>query len=196
MAYTTLSNVQEYLGVEFDAESTPTVTTVNGYISDVDTEIDNLTGTTFGTPIETSEIISINGNSNVFVTKKYPIYSVTSVEKNTNSDRFDTPVWVSVPFYNDIFKIVTKYNYSGDRALKLTYEYGFDAIPPEVEFLATLLVAQKIIQAEYSSSGTTSSISVGSISITNNISASTLVNLKNEIKEYKRRVGRYKNFCE
>lgn len=194
MVYTTLTNVQEFFNVTFSASTNPTLDQVNQYITDVDTEINNLTGTVFGTPVSNTEIVDIKGYSDVFVTEKYPIVSVTSVEKNTVADKFATPSWEAIDYYNDRFRILTKYKYNGKRSLRLVYTYGFETIPPEVEHLATLLVVNKILSGNAIADSSTESISVGPISLTNSVGLNQMVNLKNEIKDYKRQVGRYKNY--
>lgn len=194
MAYTTLTNVEEFFGTTFDATTSPTLTQVNKYITDSETEIDNLTGTTFEATQSNTEIIDLNVPTNMFVTQKYPIVSVTSVEKNTSDDIFTSDTWESVDYYNDRFRILTKYSYDGKRKVRLQYEYGYETVPPEVEHLATLLVVNKILTGQAVGDSATESISVGPISLTNSVGTSRVVNLKNEIKEYQRRVGRYKNY--
>lgn len=194
MAYTDLTNVEEFFNTTFTASTNPTLTQVNKYITDVDEEVNNISGTVFGTPVSNTEIIDVTGNSDIFVTEKYPIVAVTSVSKNTENDAFATPVWEVVDSYNDKFRIVTKFKYTGKRILQLIYTYGFTTIPVEVEHLATLLVVNKILSGNAVADSSTESISVGPISLTNSIGLSQMVNLKNELKEYKRRVGRYKNY--
>lgn len=194
MAYTTITNVQEFFGTTFDGTTSPTLTQVTAYLADVDTEINNLTGTVFGTPVSNTEIIDIDGYTDIFLTEKYPIVSVTSVSKNTATDAFETPVWEVIDSYNDKVRICTKYKHNGKQKLKLVYTYGFDSIPPEVEHLATLLVVNKILSGQASGDSATQSISVGPISLSNSVGLSRMVNLKTEIKEYARKVGRYKNF--
>jgi len=194
MAYTDLTNVEEFFNTTFSATTNPTVTQVNKYITDVDEEVNSISGTVFGTPVSNTEIVDVAGDSDIFVTEKYPIVTVTSVSKNTESDAFATPVWETVDNYNDRFRIVTKYKYHGQRILQLVYTYGFTTTPVEVEHLATLLVVNKILSGNAVADSSTESISVGPISLTNSIGVSQMVNLKEELKEYKRRVGRYKNY--
>ena len=193
MAYTNISNVEGFFGTTFDDTTLPTLAQVSMYLSDVDTEIDNMTGTTFGTPIENEEIVDIDGYSDVFVTQKYPIVIVNSVKKNT-ADAFSTPVWENVDFYNDKIRILTKDKFNGKRKLQFNYDYGFETVPPEVAHLATLLVVNKVLSGQASGDSATQSISVGPISLSNSVGLSRMVNLKTEIKEYARKVGRYKNF--
>jgi hypothetical protein len=190
MTYSDITTVQQYLGTTFDGTTSPTLVQVTGYIADADTEINNITGTVFGTPVSTEEIISIDYQTDTFVTSKHPISGTVTVYKNTATDKFDTPVWEEVDSYNDRFKVKTKYTYVGDRIVKLSYSYGFATTPPEVEYLATLLVAKKILSGESSGQGSISALGVGSISLTFN--PQTIGRLNTELKEYTRRVGRYK----
>lgn len=196
MTYTTLGNVEEFFGTTFTASTSPSKAQVEKYISDVDTEIDNLTGTTFGTAVSNTEVIDIIGESSIFVTEKYPIVSVTSVKKNTSTDIYTSDTWEAIDYINDRFRIMTKYKYGPNkrRALQFIYTYGYETIPPEVEHLATLLTVNKILSGQAIGDSATQSISVGPISLTNSVGVSRLVNMKNEIAEYKRRVGRYKNY--
>lgn len=193
MAYTNITNVEEFFGTTFDETSSPTLAQVNTYISNVDTEINNLTGTVFGTPVSKVDYVDIDGYTDVFVTEKYPIVAVSAVSKNT-ANPFDTPVWESVSYYNDKIRILTKDKFTGKRKLKIEYTYGFESIPPEVSHLATLLVVNKILSGQAIGDSATQSISVGPISLTNSVGLSRMANMKNEIKEYTRKVGRYKNF--
>jgi len=194
MAYTTLTNVEQFFGTTFDATTSPTLTQVNAYLADVDTEINNMTGTVFGTPVSNTEYVDIDGYNDIFVTEKYPIVAVTSISKNTAVTAFDTPVWETVSYYNDKIRILTKDKFNGKRKLKFVYTYGFETIPPEVAHLATLLVVNKVLSGNAVGDSATQSISVGPISLSNSVGLSRMVNLKTEIKEYARKVGRYKNF--
>lgn len=194
MTYTSLSDVEEYFGTSFTEQTSPTLNQVSLYIADADEEINNITGTVFGTPVSKTEIIDIDGTTNMFLTEKYPIVSVTSVEKNTSTDIFTSDTWEAVDYINDRFRIITKYAYNGRRKLRFIYTYGYSSIPVEVKHLATLLVVNKIITGTASSNANTQSISVGPISIANSVGLNQISTIKNELTEYKRRVGRYKNF--
>jgi sporulation protein YlmC with PRC-barrel domain len=194
MVYTTQANVEAYLRTTFDSTTTPTDTVVQGWIDDVDDEIDRLTGTTFQETTNT-EILDLRKPTDRFLVEKYPLINVTSVSKNTStaSDKVFNPIWTEFDnnrAVGDII-IVDETVHAGEAQVKLVYTYGHLTVPPEVEYLATLLVVKKIISSDDTTSGAFNSVSVGGLSITNNVSVSRMANLDNNIQQTLKRIGKY-----
>lgn len=194
MAYTDIDEVQTFLKTTFDGTTTPTLTTVNEWITDADAEVDRLTGTTF-TATSNIDVFDLTNRTDRVLLRKFPVISLTAVEYNssTDADKEFNPTWTA--FDNsrldgdfaifDIPKI-------GNQIVRVTYQYGFSTTPSEVKHLATLLVVKKAISADSYAKNSTSSLSIGPLSITKNIGASTFTNIDSNIDETVRRVGKYK----
>lgn len=193
MVYTTRANVETFLRTTFDGTTTPTDAEVDAWVTDVDAEVDRLTGTAWQSTSAT-DTIDVRAATNKFLVSKYPLISVTSVEYNdyTNADPEFNPNWVSFDnsrVVGDV--IITDKQVSGNNKVRIVYEYGHTTIPPEVEHLATLLITKKIVSSDNTSNGAYTSVSVGGLSITNNVSVNRVVSLDNDINETLKRIGKY-----
>lgn len=194
MTYTSLSNVEAYLKTTFSGSTTPSTTKVNEWITDADTEVDNLTGATFTSGTYT-EYFDLNVATDRVIVSNYPLISVSSISYNTGTEW--SPAWTAFTNYRTIGDIIKFDKYvQGNNYVKAVYVAGYTTTPPEVEHLATLLVVKKIISSDDTSNGETESLSIGSISLTSNIGISRISNLDRDIDDYKRRVGRYKTLLK
>jgi hypothetical protein len=193
MTYTDINEVQTYLKTTFDTTTVPTAVEVTQWITDVDSEIDRLTGTTFTSTAHTEYFDIVNFNDRVILSK-YPVISITSAEYNDYSldnPKFN-PNWV--PFNNHrnndsvvIYDIMIQ----GENKVKVVYNYGFTTTPSEVKHLATLMVVKKIVSNDGYAKNSTSSLSIGPLSITKNVGLSRLINLDNDINNTLKRIGKY-----
>ena len=118
-------------------------------------------------------------HNNLLFLKNAPLISVTSVYRNTNNPVSGSDDWelltsgsgndylVYDEYYGKIL-FLNNYPYAQVRSLKITYVYGYSAVPEEVSELATLLVAKQIINSKVANSSydSSDSITVGAISIT------------------------------
>jgi len=195
MAYTTRANVESYLRTTFTASTTPTDTEVDAWVTAVDSEIDRITGTTWSSQPNT-EILDLRVNSNRFLVGKYPLISLTSIEYNdyTNADPAFNPNWVAFDnsrVLGDLIITDKTINVKQGAEVKLIYQWGHASAIPEVEFLATLLVAKKVISGDAASKSGTNSLSIGPLSITKNTGLSRLVNIDKNINEQIKRIGKY-----
>lgn len=195
MAYTTRSNVETYLRTTFTSTTTPTDTQVDQYVTDVDAQVDRISGTTWSPQSET-EILDLRANTNQFLVKKYPLISVTSAEYNdyTNTDPAFNPNWVAFDNSRVLGDLVITDKHISPRQgaeVKLVYQYGHTSAIPEVEHLATLLVAKQIISGDAASKSGTNSLSIGPLTITKNTGLSRMANIDKAIEEQTKRVGKY-----
>lgn len=193
MAYTDINEVQTFLKTTFTSSTVPSDTTVAQWITDVDSEVDNLVGTTF-TSTEETEIFDLRQFSDRVLLSKYPVISVTSAEYNNKAAGGTeySPVWAAFDNFRNNDSLV-KYDkqLQGDQMVKVVYNYGYATVPSEVKHLATLLVVKKALSSDSYAKNSTSSLSIGPLSITKNIGASTFVNIDANIKETLRRIGKY-----
>jgi len=194
MVYTTITDVQNYLRTTFSSSTTPTDTYVNSLITDIDSEIDALTGTTW-TSTANTEYFDLNQTTNRFIVSKYPLISITSVEYNdyTNTDPTFNPNWVA--FDNNRLVgdfIITDKSVSGENKVKIVYNYGHASVPADVKKLATLMVVKQIVASDDVANSGTESLSIGSLSLTTNIGLNRMLNLDSSIEAQLKRVGKYK----
>jgi hypothetical protein len=193
MAYTDITEVQTYLKTTFDGTTVPTSTEVTQWITDTDSEVDRLAGTTFTSTAHTEFFDLVNFNDRVILSK-YPVISITSAEYNDYSLANPTfnPNWVAFDNHsnNDAVVIFDK-QLAGENRVKVVYNYGYTTTPSEVKHLATLLVVKKIISNDGYAKNSTSSLSIGPLSITKNVGLSRLINLDNDIANTLKRIGKY-----
>ena len=180
MAFTTVTDVSNELGgYALTASSTPTSTTVNGWIGEAEEEIVLKSGNLYGTTTITDEIQDYDGGG-ITRTDYAPIASITSVYKEVNGINAASESWVeltegrilSTDFYTyksegEILYHGTNLPTAGYQNIKLTYIAGNDTIPDPVKRLATVMVAQRVIGAVQNNSATTEggTVSVGTISV-------------------------------
>lgn len=193
MAYTTVSNVESYLNTTFTTTTTPTLTSVTEMVSNVDAEVDSMVGTSFSEQ-HNVEILDLDRLTDRFLVSKYPLISVNSITYNTGT--VFSPTWTAFSNYrtNGDF-IITDSKKSGDVSVKLDYQWGFTTVPSSVEYLATLLVVRNIIAQDSDSTGGTTSLGIGSLSLTKTAGASRLANIDDTIKKQLSRVGHRKALC-
>lgn len=190
MVYTTVADVETYLNTTFDATTSPTLTKVTEYVNDVDAEVDSVLGTSF-TQQNNVETLDLRVLTNRFLVSKYPLISVNSIEYNTGTKW--SPSWTAFDNYrtNGDFIFTDSYK-EGDVAVKIDYEWGHTAVPSDVSFLATLFVVRKIIGADADATGGTTSLGIGSLSLSKSAGAARLANIDNTINQTISRIGRRK----
>ena len=196
MAYTTVANVEAYLRTTFDGTTAPTDTTVSEWVADVDSEVDNLLGTSFSSQTAT-QYWDVGTATNKFLVDNYPLISITSIEYNNGSEFNES--WVAFDNYrkNGDFIITDKtIGPHKNVAVKAVYEWGYTTVPAEVKHLATLLVVKKIVNSDDVANSGTESLSIGSLSITSNVGMSRLVNLDKDIDNIVKRVGKKRSLLK
>lgn len=156
MAYTTETLIEQELGEQFDANSTPNSTAITQWINEAQAEIDLITGTSFTTNTATDEYHDFPENGSVFMTKNRPVVSVTSMAFNENGLGYAAN-WVSLTegyqndylLYKDTGRILIHSRShtipSGNQNIKITYVWGRSAVPATIQKLATLMVVERIL---------------------------------------------------
>ena len=148
MAYTTPEMVQYELRADtaFSTDTNPTLSTVNSWITEIDTYIDTLAGRTFGITSHTEDL-DCDG-SDYIVLKHAPINSITSIQYATfalgdvNYPTYDTLSEDSeFTTYEEQGKIVwIRENFKpnvGRKRFLVSYDSGSSDIPGDVQMLST-----------------------------------------------------------
>lgn len=223
MAYTTVNNIiNELNGYSIDDTTTPSATTVNGWISDAKDEIDSKLNTTFESTSFDIYIdfntINISGytplNPNVRQTTEIrlpykPIISITKFEYESNGLGASEESWNTLTegrtedyiVYKEegIIKLTGKtYVPAGYQNLHITGTYGYETVPSVITQLATLIVVKRIIRTVLHSQGTTEggSITVDVISISDPtvFSIKNIQRIDNEIQSLYNIAGQLKSY--
>lgn len=176
MTYTNIDKISAELnGMVIDNSTTPSLDSVNNWISEASSIIDRKAGKSFKEKPYIDLIDIREGDEGVFRTSNAPIIRITKVEYNTASPG-NTPVWVEkvedVDFYTyeqtGELEVTPRWcPTSGNKKLRITYDAGYETVPVYISSLASKIVAKRIISAKLNeqSSVDGGAISVGSISI-------------------------------
>ena len=156
MAYTTEELIEAELCETFTDSTTPTSANIASWITQAEVQIDLMTQTSFTTNTTTTEYFDISGSQNYYITFNKPLISVTSLEFNENA-LGTTASWVSLTEgYENDFLVYPRNSrirwhsktYSlpeGNQNGRTTYVWGRSSVPKNVEWLATLLVAERVL---------------------------------------------------
>jgi hypothetical protein len=180
MVYIDIDDIQSYARTTFTATSVPTLTEAQTYIDDSIKEIDEFSGKSWETH---TAVQTIYGPVGTILLNDTPVVSITSVIDQDS---------VAVAFTQtgrDTFTIDT----ASPSKIVVTYQAGLAVAPTVIKKLAWLYWIRTVKQSESSTQGSSSSISVGSISIVNAIGTSTVVNMDRDIRIYEGRVRRLLN---
>jgi len=186
MVYTTPSEVSAELGgFSLTASSTPTSTQVESWISDAESEVNELTGRVWESTAITStsyEYQDYDGSGTIRL-KKYPVISVQSLEYDAEGLGAASTVWSTlsegrtsgenfilykeeglINFHSSTNGATTPV---GRQNMRLTYTHGTATTPNHVKRLTTLITAKRLIMSVASKAGSEEggSISVGTISV-------------------------------
>lgn len=184
--YATYTDVAAELGgVTITAASTPSSSTVDGWLSDSEAEIELLSGQVYATTAISSsdwEYHSYDG-SGVIRLNKWPVQSVQLIQYEENGIGADTESWETMTegytgsgsfiLYKDVGAIklhgntVSQTPVPGHQNVRVAYTHGHTSVPRTVKQLATKMAARRYIQSVANESSTTGggAISVGAISI-------------------------------
>jgi hypothetical protein len=185
MSYTTYTDVAAELGgVTISAGSTPTSTTVEGWIAEGDDEINARTGRVWSSTTVTTasyEYHDYDGGGIIRLHNK-PVISVQSVGYN-EYPLGETESWVALVegkdadsnyvLYKDEGLLYLHSNSTGNtpsagiQNVRITYTYGYSSVPARIKRLSTLLAAKRYIQSVANKTGSEEggSVSVGTISV-------------------------------
>ncbi len=175
--YTTIALVSTELGGQtIDSSSTPSSTTVESWISQVESEIDMRTGKTWSSTAITDELIDYDGSG--YIKLPYaPIISISALSYNTES-LSGTASYTSLTsgigndyiFYpkDGQVQLINTNVPAGLQRVKWSGVIGYATVPSYITSLATKMVANRYADATLNGSLSEEggSVTVGNISIT------------------------------
>jgi hypothetical protein len=184
-SYTSASLVEAEIraSTSFSADTTPTLQQLNNWIDEESKIIEVRTGTVFGYSLASSVYMDYDG-AEVFRLPNSPVISITSLEYNLHSNN-TTPSWVTLEegfdknylLYEDegevefiggnsaTHKVLPK---AGKKKFRVSYTYGYEETPLEIQRLASLAVSKRVIMSLLNTQANTQggNIQVGTISVT------------------------------
>lgn len=210
MTYTTTTKISEELGgYTINTSSIPSSSTVEGWILEAVSEINEKTGMSWSVNTETDEVLDYDG-SGVLRLNHAPIISIIKLENEVNGIGASSESWNELTEGRLSTNSFTKYSDEGElefhtstprsgyQNMKVTYTWGTETVPLQVQRLATLMVAKRVTDSVINNSATNEggSLSVGTISI----SDPSMFGLKhksetnNEINSLFKTIGQFKTF--
>ncbi|HEY9702082.1 MAG TPA: hypothetical protein V6C58_06535 [Allocoleopsis sp.] len=209
MAYTTLGLVQAEIRADtaFSSSTIPTASQVETWIDEVGRELEIISGNVFASTAVSSQYLDYDGDT-IIRLPHYPIISVQKVEynKNGNSLATDFEEWTE-GFGNDFLlysdegelELIGSAKTPGKKRLRVSYTYGYTSTPLEVQRLATLMAAKRVIMSLQNSQGNSEGgdVQIGTIRVSepSNYSANYIRNLDMELNtQIENLVSKYKTF--
>jgi hypothetical protein len=202
--YTTTSLVQAEIRADtaFSSSTIPTSSTVSTWIQEASAEIELRTGDVFTSTSASSTLFDYDG-SGIFRLPYSDLVGVTKVEYNTSSlgntanwitlqegDTYDYIKYLDegeIHFVSGINSSNDVHPNPGKQKLRVSYVYGYSSVPLQIQRLATLLVAKRIIMSLASSQANTEGgeIQIGTIRITDpsGYSVNYIKSMNEEIKD-------------
>lgn len=185
---TNMYTTPEYVGSEvrasatFDNDSTPSIQDVNRWISEAGREIDLLTGSIYSSTTESSIYLDYDGSG--MLRLPYSNVNTVTVYYNENHINESSPNYILLEegsgknyiFYSDEGELVfINGNYAtnkviptaGPKKFRININHGDTRVPLEIQQLATLIVAKRIIMTQINTQANSEGgpIQVGTISI-------------------------------
>lgn len=202
MAYTTVDLISAELnGLTINTSTTPSSSTVEGWIAEADAQIDLVTGRVWSSSVMSSAIFDSNG-THYFKFPEAPIIAVSTVEYDDKGLGADSESWTSLTEgrTNDFILYVQDGEIQwitvppkGYKNLRITYTKGYATTPVYIQRLSTIMVTKRIIETAINDSANEGggSVSVGNISITDpsTFAVSHIRELASEIKEIYGSIG-------
>jgi hypothetical protein len=187
---------------DFSFDTFPSDDAVERWIQEESRIIDIRTGQVFSSTVVSSSYLDYDGGD-VFRFPHSPLISLTKLEYNKNHISIE-PEWLlleegfgknfllyadngELEFINgnNALNVVKPVN--GSKRFRASYVYGYSSVPLEIQRLATLLVAKRVIMSLASSQSNTEggSIQVGTIRVSDpsNFSVNYLKGLNQEISD-------------
>lgn len=210
-SYTTIALVSAELnGFSITASSTPSSSVVTNWIIEASRDVELLTNQVWSSTTATSEYHDYDG-SGFFFTYNKPIITITSLHAESNGINATTASWYQLLEGRTIDKDFIVYRDEGEirfhgnkmpnegyQNLCVTYTYGYNTTPTEIQRLATLLAAKRVIYSIVNGSATSEggSISVGTISVSDpsTFGHSHIKNMDMEIESLLSSIGKLKTY--
>lgn len=215
-SYTTASLVEAETRAttSFSTSTTPTLKQVNDWIEEESTIIEQRTNMVFSVNTDSSVLVDYDGSGTLRFPKQ-PLVSITSVEYNVNSLGVAAS-WITLEegydknyiTYNDEAEIVFISGTNatnkvtpkaGNQRFRLTYNYGYEETPLEIQRLCTLAVSKRVVNSLMFSQSNTEggTIQVGTIRISDpsNFGQGWFNSVNNEIAQLYNDIGKgFKTF--
>jgi len=214
MTYTNITNVSAELnGMTLNSSSVPTSSTVEGWITEAESNINLVTGQVWSSTVVGSsspEYNDYDGSGSIFL-RGFPIISIDKFEYESNGINGETENWVELEegrtsnkqfiVYPDEAELQfhgTPRPLYGFQNTRVQYTYGYETVPTSITHLASKIVAKRVIESVTNGSASTEggSLSVGTISISDptNFGINRLKNIQSEIDDLYRSVGTMKTY--
>lgn len=176
--YTTVADVAAKLnGVSITASTTPTTSTVTGWIEEASNELELRTGKIWTSTTASSVLLDYDGSGYLRLPNA-PVISIGSLEYNKTGLGGTTDDWTTLTEgYNEDFIIygdgeIKFYGNStplvGNKRIRITYTYGYATTPLWIKKVVTSMTARSfissVVQGDAKEQG--GSVTVGNISIT------------------------------
>lgn len=206
--YTTTSLVQAEIraSTAFTSDTLPTLAQVTNWIQEVSREVEIVTGNIFASTVVSSEYQDYDGDS-IIRFNHYPIISVQKVEYNQGTNTTPDFIELTTGFGNDLLlyenegelEFINTPKSEGKKRLRLSYTYGYASTPLEVQRVATLLAAKRVIMSLQNSQGNSEGgdVQIGTIRVSepSNYSANYIKNLDAEVNaSVDNLLSKYKTF--
>lgn len=177
--YCTTTDVSNELnGLSITASTTPSTSTVEGWIQESDSMIDHETGRVWSSTAFSSVALDYDGNGTLRL-PYYPLISISEVLVETQGLGASSTAYTTLTegrtndfiVYLDEGEIKffgTDYPTEGYQKVIVSGSYGYTTTPYYIKRLSTLLTAKRVIQAVQNSTARQEggSVTVGNISIT------------------------------
>lgn len=208
--YTTLENIQSELRLStaFDNNTSPSSQDIDRWIQEESKIIELRTGQIFGSTAETSTLYDYDG-SGIFRFPHTPIISISNFEYNvygpnltsswiplTEGDTHDYLLYTDegeAEFINGANSTYKIRPLGGKKKFRITYTYGYKVTPLDIQKLATMMVAKRVILSLINSQSNTEGgdIQVGTIRVSDpsNYSINYIKSLNEEIESAFKNVG-------
>jgi hypothetical protein len=174
MAYSTYSDVGKLLNITFTASSNPTNDTVASFINDSDSFIDSFCGhdwSLHNDTVEYADGLGYGPRAGLIILKHAPLISVTTVEYYSGAE-WKNDTYEGMPqdypdkqcyyvYLDDETIFFHKLRLTGRKVYRVTYTWGYTAVPTYVKDLSACLAALKVIA--YLSGPTFANYSVGDL---------------------------------
>jgi len=209
--YTTLALIEAETGSsEITSSTTPTSSEVTTWIEEISAEIEVMTGEVFTSTVVSSSFIDYDGNNSLLI-ERFPLISVSEIRYNKQNVTSSTTEWVTleegygknyivytdtgeIEFINGNGATNTLIPKAGKKKLCVSYVYGYNNTPLEVQRLATVMAARRLINALVNSQANTEGgeVTVGPITVKDpsSFNLNQIKSLDNEIKDLRARIGR------
>lgn len=210
-AYTTpdLVNVEIRAEAAFSSTTVPSLDTVENWISEESAVIDLMTNSVYSSNLVSSEYVDYDGDP-IFRFPTAPVIGVDLIEYNIYN-LGQTPSWISleegfdknylvyssegeiefIPGLNATNRVMPK---PGLKRLRVTYRSGYASVPMDIQKLATLMTAKRVIMSLINGQANEEggAIQVGTISVSDpsNYSVNYLKSLNTEIDTLAKGIGR------